>query len=711
MAALAIASKRSASDALSWAKRGVALAPKRADLQFTLGRALKEAGQLDEAIKAYRRAVGLQPSFAEAWVGLGIALRASGQLDESIRCYQEAIRHKPDLPSAHANLGNALTLRQQRVQAERDPSASEADEKLMVAEQLALDTLRKAVALEPANPTILTNLGAALVARGELEEAAHFFNNALGIDPSREDLCLRLGDCYYRLRELGVAEGIYLQWLKLNPEANEVPLNLGGLLLEVGKYSEAEKWIDGVEKRAPDSRGLPLAQGMRYLNRGDARRGLDYYREAVEKTPAESSWCGYLMLLNYQCEDPALLLSEHSRASGQFGGDSAAALARFAGFHGPDLTIRVQPGRTKRRIGFLSADLRQHSVGYFIENVWRHLDPERFEIVGYHNSVTTDIFSERLKECAVEWVPCVRTGDMTLLRRIRDDDLDVLIDLSGHTGGQRLRVLCARPAPIQMTYLGYPTTTGLREIDYRLTDPVIDPPEGPGFNVESPLRLPNGMFSYRPAFAPETGEPPCFRNGFVTFGSFNNIAKLSNHTLDLWMSVLGSVADSRLYVKSSEVGSAMTRERIQARLEAAGLSRERLIMQRWAPNTTEHLEQYRNIDIALDSYPYNGATTNCEALWMGVPVVTLCGPTHVSRMGASILTSAGQADWIARSEADYRRIATTLASDPEALRAFRQSARTILPQSALFDGPRMGREFATCLDKAIRANQEQTERL
>jgi predicted O-linked N-acetylglucosamine transferase (SPINDLY family) len=707
MAAIGIAAARKEFDALGWAKKAVLLDPGSADLQFTLGRAFKEAGQLDEAAAAYRRALTLAPRFAEAWVSLGIVRRAQGDLEDAIRCYREAIRLMPELPAAHANLGKAL-LEQRRLQVEHSEGGQAVSEaRIVAAEEHALEALREADRLAPDDATVVANLGKALVARGELDEAAAVLNRALGLAPEREDLCVSLGDCYFRLRELGVAHAIYEQWLAGHPNAVEVPLNLVGLLLEVGKVEEAEKWIRHVTERAPENKGLLQPLGLQALTRGDAAESLEYYRQAAAQVSGEGSWSGYLMSLNYQSEDPVQIATEHRRARDHFGGIAAQKLARFAGFSASAAPRLAATAGAKIRIGFISGDLRQHSVSYFLEKVWTHLDPGRFEIVGYHNSVITDAVSERLQRSASAWIPCLKMGDTALLRRIRSDDLDVLIDLSGHTGGHRLKVVAARPAPLQMTYLGYPTTSGLPEIDYRITDPTIDPPGEPNLSAEQPLRIPGGMFCYNPGLDPESGPPPMQDNGFVTFGSFNNAAKITDRTLMLWSAVLETVPDSRLYVKTSAPAFDRTRARVLAVLDACGIARERLTMIRWSAETRSHLEQYREMDIALDTYPYNGATTTCEALWMGVPVVTLSGATHVSRMGASILKSAGLDQWVAASPAGFVARAVALAADPAGLAEFRSRARSQLAGTALYDGERIGREFGTCIEQAVKSSREQ----
>jgi protein O-GlcNAc transferase len=330
--------------------------------------------------------------------------------------------------------------------------------------------------------------------------------------------------------------------------------------------------------------------------------------------------------------------------------------------------------------------------------------------VAYHNSRHFDEVSERLKSHTHQWVPCESMGDDELLKHLRADGIDVLIDLSGTTADGRSEVFAQRAAPVQVSYLGYPTTTGIPAMDFRISDPVIDPPGHEPYSTETVLHCASGMFCYRPDSHSDVGEPAHRRNGFVTFGSFNNIPKYSDQALALWSEVLKEVPHSRLLLKTKALGDPKVRDLLLKRFAQIGIGCDRLLLNPYRPDLLSHLELYREVDIALDTYPYNGATTTCEALWAGVPVVTLQGQTHTSRMGASILTSIGRTEWIAVDAKRFVEIAATLAAQPAELASFRENARAVMRASPLMDGVAHTRNFEDLLFQAWQARIAPTER-
>jgi predicted O-linked N-acetylglucosamine transferase (SPINDLY family) len=350
-------------------------------------------------------------------------------------------------------------------------------------------------------------------------------------------------------------------------------------------------------------------------------------------------------------------------------------------------------------VGYLSSDLRLHSVAYFLESVFEHGNRQRFEIHAYHNSPAEDEVSDRLRRFVAGWTPCHGMTDEVLAERIRADRIDILVDLNGHTGGSRLPVLAYKPAPVQVSWLGYPTTTGLKAVDYRITDGHVDPPGSEASSVERLARLPRSYFCYRPPDpSPGLSSLPAERRGHVTFGSFNNLAKVTTETLRLWARVLAAVPRSHFYFKARATHDRWARQRIRTRFEAAGFDLARVELHGWSVEDHRHLELYGQLDISLDTFPYNGATTTCEALWMGVPVVTLAGSTHASRMGMSILKAAGEDHLIAYTADEFVEKAATLASRLPELAQWRQTARTKLRASALLDGPRFARGLETAFE-------------
>jgi predicted O-linked N-acetylglucosamine transferase (SPINDLY family) len=397
-----------------------------------------------------------------------------------------------------------------------------------------------------------------------------------------------------------------------------------------------------------------------------------------------------LMIAN--CFDrlaPADLFTRHCEFAARFCaglGDGAA--------HG-----NVRDAGRRLRVGYVSPDLRLHSVAYFIEPVLAHHDRGGFEVVCYQTNSASDAVTERLRGYVDGWVAADRLSDQGLAERVRADAIDILVDLAGHTAGGRLLAFARRPAPVQASWLGYPTGTGLSAIGYRISDWEVDPAGYEAYAAERPVRLPASYFCYRPlASAPEVGPLPSGEVGAITFGSFNNFAKVSPSVLGMWARVLEAVPGSRLMIKAKSLADESVRGRLLERLAALGVGEARLILRGWQEEVGGQLALYNEVDIGLDTYPYNGATTTCEALWMGVPVVSLSGATHASRMGRSILKAAGLGEWVAETAQGYVAHAVRLAGERTQLAELRSTLRGRLRASALMDE----RGFTRNLEHAYR---------
>lgn len=665
--------------AVASARHAVRLAPSRADLWMVLGRAHKLAGSLEGAIEGYRRAVNLDPDLAEAHVSLGIAFKTRGQLSDAIACYRRALEINPKLAAAHANLGNALIL--QLDQSRGSEAAAE--------DGIADEAQRMAVELDPQNAQARANWAHTLDRSGRSDRAVELLNSALALDPSNEQLCGALVAVLHKLRWFESARDVLKKWIPANPHRSARIVNgLAGSLIHLDQFSEALKWARLAQAEAPDDPDALYNIGCVLIHRLDQHTGLEMYRRAFERVPTYTLAREALVLcMNYVETNPETIVHEHR----SFG----AAIMRPAPSDAPSLAPCVAKNRL--RIAYLSGDLRRHSVGYFLEPLLAAHDHGRVEVWAYHNSQFFDEVSVRLRSHTDHWVPCASMTDDELLRKIRSDRIDVLIDLSGTTADGRPEVLAQRAAPMQVTYLGYPTTTGIPTVDFRVTDGLIDPVGNDANSTESLLRCFRTMFCYRPDSSPALGESPHLRNGYVTFGSFNNLTKVSECTLSLWAAVLKMVPCSRLLLKTKALADAEVQRVVYDRFLELGVPRDRLVLSPWRPDVRSHLEVYQDVDIALDTFPYCGATTTCEALWSGVPVITLRGRTHTSRMGASILCAVGHSEWIADSVEDYVALASTLARQSGALTAFRASAREQMQASALMDGAAFAQDFEDLL--------------
>lgn len=367
----------------------------------------------------------------------------------------------------------------------------------------------------------------------------------------------------------------------------------------------------------------------------------------------------------------------------------------------PDVKFSTDPDpERKLRLAILSPDFRNHSCAYFIAPLLRHLDREQFELHLYHDHFCNDPMTARLRSMATAWRRIVSLPGNVVEDMIRADAPDIVIDLSGHTGmTSRLPLFARRLAPVQVTYLGYPDTTGVPAMDYRLTDAWADPPGlADAFATEKLLRFAPTAWAYEPpGDAPDVAPSPCLRHGHVTFGAFNNLAKISDRVLSLWARVLHAVPGARLRLKGRGLETPEVAARYWERLRRCELPVERVEFVGRTAETNEHLALYGDVDIALDTFPYHGTTTTCEALWMGVPVVSLIGTHHMSRVGASLLNAAGHPEWAVMDEDTYVRIATELAGDPDHLGSVRAALRDELRRGPLLDHEAQSARFGAAL--------------
>jgi protein O-GlcNAc transferase len=674
-------------DALSHALAAIAEQPSQARYQFALGRAHKLGAQLPEAIAAYQQSIRLDAGYAEAHVSLGIALKHSGDVDAAIRCYERAIALRPDLSVAHVNLAYARAAL-----AEREAVAG-ADQ---APPNEAMAQTERAAAADPGNATLQFNLGLLLRRARRRGEAIAAFNRALGISPHSLPYCLHLAHELTASGAIKSAIVLYERWQALNPPSPSVMRALANLLVREGSASAAIEWSERAAALEPDPKAyLQLCHTYQQCRRLDD--ALAAGRKAIDLSGQD--WQNFaipLLVANYLLEEPQAIADLHA----DFGRALATALA----------PPRPRPARRTRqageplRVGYVSADFINHSVAFFIGPLLAHHDKRRFEVWCYYNRGWGDAMTEQLKSCGHHWVECEGMTDEALCRRIEADGIDILVDLAGHTSGARTRVFGMGPAPVQVAYLGYPTASGVQQIDHRISDATIDPGDIPSTGSERPLCLPRSMFCYRPPEQPGIEAAPSLQAGHVTFGSFNNLAKVTDRCLDLWAQVLLAVPSSRLLLKSASVADPANRRNIERHMALRGVAADRLDLRTQLEQRGSHFEAYNLVDVALDTYPYNGATTTCEALWMGVPVISLRGRTHTSRMGASILAAAGKPEWAAGSAAQYVELAAATALDTATRQRWRQQAREWLRDSPLLDEAGFSRDFESALCAAWTAD-------
>ena len=596
-----------------------------------------DAGDAAGAEAAYRELLEQEPGHVEASTALGSLLDDAGRVDEAVAVFRKLVSGDAPTASAYCNLGVMLFKQGSHVE--------------------ALEHLQHAVSMQPRYAIALDNLGATLAVLERYDEAEQSVRAALAIDERNASAHNNLGTLLMRRRD-DAALASFDRALAIDPTFCDAHVQRATLLREQGRIADA----------------------------------VMSWRRAMTLAPATLQiWSNLVHTFLYSDEVSAEdVLVWHRRFDKVVGFSSADA---------PTAVVTQRPAReptSRLRVGFLSPDFRRHPVGDFTDQLFEHHDRSRIEVICYHDSVVDDDVGARLGAHAARWIKTSGLRDDELAAQIAADELDVLIDLAGHTG-LRLRLLARRLAPVQITWLGYPASTGLSAIDFRLTDARADPPGYEALNSERLLKLPRSYFCYRPRdVAPLAGPLPALaRDREVTFGSFNIVAKISATTLGLWASVLRVVPRSRLLLKATAFAYPSVRDRLRAELGARGIDAERIEMRGWV--NQGHLEAYNDVDIALDTTPFNGATTTCEALWMGVPVVTLEGDRSQGRMGISILTAAGCEAWVATSAGGYVEIAQRLAGDLGALQDVRSGLRAKVGASPLMDGKEFARGFEQTL--------------
>ncbi|MBW8039428.1 MAG: tetratricopeptide repeat protein [Planctomycetes bacterium] len=533
-------------------------------------------------------------------------------------------------------------------------------------------------------------LSEVMLQMGGRKEVVGLLQELVKKNPSRIDAMFVLATVLKKTGKVDIAEELFKDILKQGPCApayNELAI----IYMYTGRLSESIQCLkEAIEAYPGKEAELSVNIVNVLMQTGKTQEAIELLRKAVKDVPTNVLAHSNLLLhLHHQADiDPHKFFDEHKK----WGQNHAPPeLARVSHKNIPDPDRRL-------RIGYISPDYRRHSVAYFFEPILGQRDRGAVEVYGYGNVNIPDRVTRRLKQKFDYYRDIRGVSDEEVARMIEHDQIDILVDLSGHTADNRLLVLAYKPAPVQVTYLGYPNTTGMQQVDYRFTDSVVDPDGSQKFYVEDLVYLPEGFLCYYPSDNASLVAPlPAIENGFITFGSFNNNRKISDTILSLWAQILKATHNSRLLLKFRGGKDQEVKNYYLRQLERLKIPRETVEIH-GLKNPTEHLRLYDQVDIALDTYPYNGTTTTCEALWMGVPVVSLFGRHHASRVGLSILSSVGLEFFAASTPEQYIAKATALASKPHALAKIRDSMRGRMAASTLCDA----RKFAQHVETAYR---------
>lgn len=594
------------------------------------------SGNLDEAIGYYKKAITTKPDFTGALNNLGILYLAQKKLDDARTCFQQALKYKPDYPDALFNLGNIL-----REQGKYDE---------------AMNCFLKLAALRP-DGNAHASMGFLLDKQGHYQQAIAHYQRATELAPGNLENWNNLGNIYNRANEFEDALNCFEKVLANNSNQSAALSGSAAALKNMGKVDDAVK----------------------------------YYKRALQADSYEiSHYSNILLAMLYSA---SFSPEEVAQTAFDFGRQIADPLLRNRPF------IRNKDPERKLTIGYLSSDFYNHSAHHFFEFLPELHDRNKFEIYAYSNVAREDAVTERLKKNFDHWRTIALMDDESAADIIEKDEIDILIDMSGHAGNNRLLVFARKPAPIQASWLGYPATTGMKVMDYRITDIYAEPPGmTEDLNTENLCRLPEIFCCYQPhANSPAViNHPPFEENGYVTFGCFNNFSKVTDEVLKTWSKILAQVPKSKLLLEIAGIEGAEFKADVEHRISQAGISLDRVILEQRKKENQFVL--YNKIDIALDPFPCNGGTTSMDALWMGVPLIALAGRHFVSRMGVTILTNVGLKELVAGDKSEYVKLAVDLASDQSRLKNIRQNLREKVAAS-----PMMNREaFTRHLEDAYR---------
>ena len=628
---------------------------------LTQAQQLLMRGRNAEAEPVLKQVLALRPRNVDALVGMGLICNATNRCAEAVDYFQQALAIQPYSLLANANIG-ASFHRLERF-----------DE--------AVRAFQQYLTYQPDTPVVLYNLGTSLRSLRRYEEAEHALRRATTLKPDYPEAFFNLANVLQDQQQFPEAVAAYHQALKLRPAYAEACNNLGHTLRKQGKLDEALAAFRKAMTINPDSPDALAGIAITLRDLGQAEDALAPFRHYLERAPHDQAlFSGYLLSLEYLAEpQPQTVFDEHVRWAKRYADPEKVPAAA----HTNDRT----PTR-RLRIGYISPDFRQHAMAFFIEDLLVRHDPAQFEIFCYSTNLFTDVVTERFKQYAHHWRDVALLKDPQIAEQIRSDQIDILVDLAGHTAGNRLLALATRPAPVQATYLGYIDTTGMSQIDYRLVDEHTDPPgTTEHLHTETLMRLPRTFACYRPhADMGDVSPLPALTNNHITFGAFSVAAKMNAPLVSTWAAILARVPNSRLLLAGNGLLNASVQERIAAMMAAAGVAPHRLEFHGSRP-LPEYFASHHEVDILLDPFPVAGHTITCNALWMGVPVISLAGTKYASRLGVSVLTNMNLTDLLAKTREEYIEKAITLASDLPRLQQLRSNLRDRMRNSPIMDAP------------------------
>ena len=560
----------------------------------------------------------------------------------------------------------------------------------------AIKAYRKLIKQLPGHPDISFLLGAALQQKGQNDECEKLFKTALKAKPKNPQVMKGLASFYFRKNEYAEA----IKWFESVDKLAlgrdfEIRASIAACHIKLKQFGRAKEILFEVLQRAPNNYVALNNMALACFGLCEIDSSVDFYSRAFERLPKRTDvLCNKLMTMNYLPDvSPRELFLAHV--------DLGKKLPSS------DYEFKRGPKNLKIRLGFISADFRTHSVAYFLLGLFSNLDRSEIELICYYNNQFEDELTAKFQSLSDSWRPIGKMDDQAVVDRIRSDQLDVLIDLSGLTGQHRVGVLSRRVASIQINWLGYPHSTGIETMDYRIVDDITDPePLANQLCSEKLIRLPKGFLCYGGnESADYQSIPPCATAGCFTFGSFNNLAKVNDRVLNAWIQILKRAPKTHLILKAKQLDEPEVRNKLAQSFLSAGISEDRFELFGRISDPQEHLDLYNRVDVALDTFPYNGTTTTCEAMWMGVPTLCFRGDRHAARVSASILFHAGFEEFVCEDLGEYIDRAVELAQDPESLLILRPLIRERMKQSSICDARSFAEIFVQEIGRIVHAHE------
>ncbi|XP_022888525.1 probable UDP-N-acetylglucosamine--peptide N-acetylglucosaminyltransferase SPINDLY isoform X1 [Olea europaea var. sylvestris] len=648
----------------------VKIDPHYAPAYYNLGVVYSEMMQYDTALNCYEKAAIERPMYAEAYCNMGVIYKNRGDLESAIACYERCLAVSSNFEIAKNNMAIALTDLGTKVKLEGDINQGVA-------------YYKKALYYNWHYADAMYNLGVAYGEMLEFEMAVVFYQLAFHFNPHCAEACNNLGVIYKDRDNLDRAVECYQMALSIKPNFSQSLNNLGVVYTVQGKMDAAASMIEKAIAANPTYAEAYNNLGVLYRDAGNIGLAIDAYEQCLKIDPdSRNAGQNRLLAMNYINEGNDDKLYEAHRDWGRHFMRSFPLYKSWDNTKDPERPIVI---------GYVSPDYFTHSVSYFIEAPLFYHDYANYKVVVYSAVLKADAKTNRFRDGVLKkggtWRDIYGIDEKKVASMVREDKVDILVELTGHTANNKLGMMACRPAPVQVTWIGYPNTTGLPTIDYRITDKLADPPDTKQKHVEELVRLPESFLCYTPS--PEAGivsPTPALSNGFVTFGSFNNLAKITPKVLQVWARILCAVPNSRLIIKCKPFSCDSLREQFLSTLEKLGLESRSVDLLPLILLNHDHMQTYSLMDISLDTFPYAGTTTTCESLYMGVPCVTMGGAVHAHNVGVSLLTTVGLSNLVANNEDEYVQMSLQLASDITALSSLRMKLRDLMLKSPLCDG-------------------------